>query len=111
MGSCTDHSCEAHPIVKACKPVPSPRATLVLNNRSFHWITERICGIIEEPAPLWWKVMFAVALFIASFTFIGLAYLVSTGVGTWGLRSPVSWGWDITNFVFWVGIGHAGTLI
>lgn len=111
MGSCTDHSCEAHPIVKSCKPVPSPRATLVLNNRSFHWITERICGIIEEPAPLWWKVMFAVALFIASFTFIGLAYLVSTGVGTWGLRSPVSWGWDITNFVFWVGIGHAGTLI
>lgn len=112
MGSCTDHSCEARPeILKVCKPTPSPRAKLVLNNRSFHWITERICGIIEEPAPLWWKIMFAVALFTASFTLVGLVYLVSTGVGTWGLRSPVSWGWDITNFVFWVGIGHAGTLI
>jgi molybdopterin-containing oxidoreductase family membrane subunit len=55
--------------------------------------------------------MFGVALFVASFTFIGLGYLVSTGTGTWGLRSPVGWGWAIVNFVFWVGIGHAGTLI
>jgi molybdopterin-containing oxidoreductase family membrane subunit len=55
--------------------------------------------------------MFGVALFVASFTFIGLGYLVATGTGTWGLRSPVGWGWAIVNFVFWVGIGHAGTLI
>ncbi len=40
-----------------------------------------------------------------------LAYLISTGVGVWGLNNPVAWGFDITNFVFWVGIGHAGTLI
>lgn len=112
MGSCSDHSCEARPeILKACKPVESPRATLVLNNRSFHWITERICSIVEEKTPLWWKILFTVSLFLASFTFIGIAYLVSTGTGTWGLRSPVGWGWAIVNFVFWVGIGHAGTLI
>ena len=40
-----------------------------------------------------------------------LAYLVSTGIGVWGNNRPVGWGWDITNFVFWIGIGHAGTLI
>ncbi|MBM3777731.1 MAG: DUF3341 domain-containing protein [Acidimicrobiia bacterium] len=40
-----------------------------------------------------------------------VAYLFATGIGTWGLNTTVGWGFDITNFVFWVGIGHAGTLI
>ena len=40
-----------------------------------------------------------------------LGYQISTGVGIWGLNHPVGWAWDITNFVFWIGIGHAGTLI
>ena len=40
-----------------------------------------------------------------------IGYLISTGVGVWGLNHPVGWAWDITNFVFWIGIGHAGTLI
>ena len=40
-----------------------------------------------------------------------LTYLVATGIGVWGNNKPVGWGWDITNFVFWIGIGHAGTLI
>ena len=39
------------------------------------------------------------------------ANLVATGIGVWGLNNPVGWAWDITNFVFWIGIGHAGTLI
>ena len=40
-----------------------------------------------------------------------IAYLIGTGVGVWGNNSPVFWAFDITNFVFWIGIGHAGTLI
>ncbi len=40
-----------------------------------------------------------------------IAYLMSTGVGVWGLQHPVMWGWAIVNFVWWIGIGHAGTLI
>ena len=40
-----------------------------------------------------------------------LTYLVTTGIGVWGINNPVGWGWDITNFVWWIGIGHAGTLI
>ena len=40
-----------------------------------------------------------------------LSYQISTGVGVWGNMHPVMWGWDIINFVWWIGIGHAGTLI
>ncbi len=40
-----------------------------------------------------------------------LAYLAVTGIGVWGNNKPIGWAWDITNFVFWIGIGHAGTLI
>ena len=42
---------------------------------------------------------------------IYIGYLITTGVGVWGLNSPIAWGWAIVNFVFWIGIGHAGTLI
>ena len=48
---------------------------------------------------------------VYQFTGMGLIYLVSTGVGVWGNNNPVNWGWAIVNFVFWIGIGHAGTLI
>ena len=87
------------------------REPLVLNNRSMGWITNRICGIVENRQPFIWWVLFvpAVALFLClAFT---LVYLVSTGVGVWGNNQPVAWGWAIVNFVFWIGIGHAGTLI
>ena len=42
---------------------------------------------------------------------VSIGYLVWEGTGVWGLNNPVGWGWAIVNFVFWVGIGHAGTLI
>ncbi|MEI7602098.1 MAG: NrfD/PsrC family molybdoenzyme membrane anchor subunit [Opitutae bacterium] len=111
MAHAPDHSSERPAILDKVNPVELPRAKLILNDRSFHWITDKVCGIVEEPTPLWWKVLFTVALFVASFTGAGLLYLVSTGTGVWGLRSPIGWGWAIVNFVFWVGIGHAGTLI
>jgi molybdopterin-containing oxidoreductase family membrane subunit len=111
MAHAHDSSSERPAILDKVRPAELPRPKLILNDRGFHWITDKVCGIVEEPTPLWWKVLFGVALFIASFTGLGLFYLVSTGTGTWGLRSPVGWGWAIVNFVFWVGIGHAGTLI
>jgi len=88
-----------------------PRRPLVLNNRDFRWITNKICSIVEDPAPTWWWVCLAISLGVASFLGVGLLWLVSTGVGVWGLRTPEFWGWDIVNFVWWIGIGHAGTLI
>jgi Ni/Fe-hydrogenase subunit HybB-like protein len=87
------------------------REPLILHNRSYSWITERICGIIEKPQPKLWWILFipAVLLFLMMAYLFG--YLIATGVGVWGQNHPVAWGWDITNFVFWIGIGHAGTLI
>ncbi|MBJ7494050.1 MAG: hydrogenase [Opitutales bacterium] len=111
MAYAPDHSSERPAILDKVNPAELPRAKLILNDRGFHWITDKVCGIVEEPTPLWWKVLFTVALFVASFTGVGLFYLVSTGTGVWGLRAPIGWGWAIVNFVFWVGIGHAGTLI
>ena len=98
-------------ILSKVKPAPWKDAPLVENRRSFHWVTEKICGIVESKTPTWWWWCFITALCIASFTGMGLIYLVSTGVGVWGNNNPVNWGWAIVNFVFWIGIGHAGTLI
>lgn len=104
-----DHATPA--ILAEVKPASLPRATLVENHRSFNWVTEKICGIIEGKTPKWWWIMFAVSGFLATFTIGNLVYLVTSGVGVWGLANPVNWGWAIVNFVFWIGIGHAGTLI
>ncbi|MFT5468206.1 MAG: Ni/Fe-hydrogenase subunit HybB-like protein [Verrucomicrobiales bacterium] len=88
-----------------------PREPLVLNNRSYKWITNKIVGIIEQKQPwIWWALLVPTGCLVGVLLFT-LAYLVSTGVGIWGNNQPVAWGWAITNFVFWIGIGHAGTLI
>ena len=87
------------------------REPLVLNNRSLGWITERICGIVENRQPFIWWVLFVPSVMLFLCLVLSLVYLVSTGVGVWGMNQPVAWGWDIVNFVFWIGIGHAGTLI
>jgi Ni/Fe-hydrogenase subunit HybB-like protein len=88
-----------------------PRPPMVLNNRSMSWITNLIAGIPEQKTPLWWYITIAITGSIAGFGVLCILYLLFTGVGVWGNNIPVGWAWDITNFVFWIGIGHAGTLI
>lgn len=88
-----------------------PRPPLVENNRSMPWISDLICGIVERKTPRWWYVSIAITGSIAAFGVFCIFYLLFTGVGVWGNNIPVGWAWDITNFVFWIGIGHAGTLI
>ena len=88
-----------------------PRRLLVLNHRSMHWITNLISGIPEHKTPLWWFIAIGITGSFAAFGVFCLCYLLLTGVGVWGNNVPVGWAWDITNFVFWIGIGHAGTLI
>ena len=88
------------------------REQLILQGRSYHWITERVCGVLENRQPLiWWLLFVPCALIAAIGVGGGLFHLVSTGVGIWGNTNRVMWGWPIVNFVFWIGIGHAGTLI
>ncbi len=102
----------APPVLKAADaPKELEREPLVLNNRSLNDVTELIAGICERPMPKWWLPAFLVSAGMMGMMFTLVAYLISTGVGVWGLNQPADWAWDITNFVFWIGIGHAGTLI
>jgi molybdopterin-containing oxidoreductase family membrane subunit len=91
---------------------PAVRARLVVGDNDFHSVTEKVCGIVEQARPpkIWW-VAFAASSSLTLVLFACIGYLVTTGVGVWGLQIPVGWGYAIVNFVFWVGIGHAGTLI
>ena len=90
---------------------PGVRPPLVLRGRSFTEVTDIICGYTEQKPPRWWLPMFMFAGGLASLAGLFINYLVITGIGVWGLNNQVDWAWDITNFVFWIGIGHAGTLI
>jgi molybdopterin-containing oxidoreductase family membrane subunit len=91
--------------------VYQPEPTLVKGNHSFSSVTELVCGVVEGKTPFWWYIAFGTALSLLSVLVFALSYLVWEGTGVWGLNNPVAWGWAIVNFVWWVGIGHAGTLI
>lgn len=87
------------------------RVPLVEGNKSLSDVTNDIAGVMEARAgALWWG-GFLFALFLLIVGFASIAYLIATGIGVWGLNNTVGWAFDITNFVFWIGIGHAGTLI
>jgi len=87
------------------------RPPLVLGEKSYSQMTEDIMRPLEsKPSKLWFAAVGITSLvMMMGFGFIGYLFFVGTGV--WGLNKTVGWAWDITNFVFWVGIGHAGTLI
>ncbi len=87
------------------------RPPLVLNGRSMAWVTDRLSDITESKTPLWWWIAFLISASVAGVGLFCIGWQISTGVGVWGENIPVGWAWDITNFVFWIGIGHAGTLI
>lgn len=93
---------------------PQRRAALILGEpgESLHEVSAAICGVAEarHPPKPWFA---ALGISLLAFGLLGLmiVYLFFTGVGVWNLNQPIGWAFDITNFVFWVGIGHAGTLI
>ncbi|MBC8426512.1 polysulfide reductase NrfD [bacterium] len=91
---------------------PTRPVELILGDNDFTTITETVSDIVlEKKTPKAWYVAFAFTASLTGVLFLMIGYLFVTGVGVWGLNNPVSWGWAIVNFVFWVGIGHAGTLI
>ena len=92
-------------------PKDLERAPLVGSERKFPWITQAVSEIVEGRTPKWWWVLFLPCALLASVGLLCIGYQISNGVGVWGENHPMGWAWDITNFVFWIGIGHAGTLI
>ncbi len=87
------------------------RPELILGGHDFHAITEKVAFPIERKTPLAWWIAFGFSLSLLGLLGVAVGYLFWEGIGIWGVNNPVAWGWDIVNFVFWVGIGHAGTLI
>ena len=87
------------------------RRPLVIGNKSYHDITVEVAAPVEGKANKLWWTAFAIALLAFLWGVGAIIYTIGTGIGVWGLNKTVGWAWDITNFVWWVGIGHAGTLI
>ena len=101
----------AESAVTLTTPPELVRVPLVSNERKFTWISDKVSAIVEESTPLWWWLTLIPCALIALFGLTCIGYQISNGVGVWGENKTVGWAWDITNFVFWIGIGHAGTLI
>ena len=87
------------------------RDSLILGNKSYHDISKDVARPIEGKANKYWWILFSLSLGLFLWGMLSIAYTIGTGIGVWGLNKTVGWAWDITNFVWWIGIGHAGTLI
>ncbi len=87
------------------------RTPLITDSVSYRKITNDILGHIEGKPTRLWFVAITISSLVLIMGIVAVTYQIRTGIGTWGLNKTIGWAWDITNFVFWVGIGHAGTLI
>ena len=87
------------------------REPLVDGDKTYSQVTEDIVSPIEKKPGRMWYVGFFFSVVLLMFGVFSVWWEVYFGIGVWGINRTVGWGWDITNFVWWVGIGHAGTLI
>ena len=91
---------------------PAERSPLVMGGLDYEGITDTAAGVWDAPRPpaIFW-ILLVISLSLLGMLGACVNHLLMKGVGVWGNNNPVYWGWPIVNFVFWVGIGHAGTLI
>lgn len=87
------------------------REPLITGKKTYKKITDEISAPIEGKAGKAWYVGIAITLSALFFGLAMMGWTIWQGIGTWGLNKTIGWGWGITNFVWWVGIGHAGTFI
>src|SRR5258708_2415007 len=93
-------------------PVERGRVPVIAPGHTFATVTDKISTIVlTRKTPLYWLIPFLISSALLMVFLVAVSYLFAKGVGIWGIRVPVMWGWAITNFVWWIGIGHAGTLI
>lgn len=87
------------------------REPLITGGKTYKQITEDICAPTETAPNLSWIIAFSAAVVALAFGLFCIVWTIWFGIGSWNLNRTIGWGWDITNFVWWIGIGHAGTLI
>ncbi len=87
------------------------REPLVTGHKTYHQITEDLVSPTEKAPNGAWILGFLISVSLLAFGLFCIAWTIWHGIGTWNLNRTIGWGWDITNFVWWIGIGHAGTLI
>src|SRR5665811_2149757 len=88
------------------------RAPVIEPGHTFGTVTEKISAIVlTRPASNGWFLGFGIAFMLTMMMLYAIGYLVLKGIGIWGDTTPIGWGFEIVNFVWWIGIGHAGTLI
>ena len=88
------------------------RTPLIGSAYTYGSITDKISLIVlTRDTPWSWLVGFGVGFVLLQLLMLGMAWTLAIGVGTWGINIPVGWGFVIINFVWWIGIGHVGTLI
>ena len=89
-----------------------PVLPVIEPGHTYATITDKISAIVlSQPAPRLWYIGFALSFALVMLLFYEIVRLIAIGVGLFGIMIPVAWGFDIVNFVWWIGIGHAGTLI
>jgi Ni/Fe-hydrogenase subunit HybB-like protein len=93
------------------QPIAPVRHVLIEGNKSYHNITEDLCTPTETTPSREWIVAFALSVLFLCLYVFAICWTVWKGIGEWGANRTINWAWDITNFVWWIGIGHAGTLI
>src|ERR1700729_4182305 len=92
--------------------VDAERAPVIEPGYTFGTVTEKISAIVlTRPASNGWFLGFGIAFMLTMMLLYAMGYLFLKGVGIWGVTIPIGWGFAIVNFVWWIGIGHAGTLI
>jgi Ni/Fe-hydrogenase subunit HybB-like protein len=93
------------------QPVAPVRHVLIEGNKSYHNITEDLVSPTEKTPSREWIIAFALSTIFLAIYLTSVTWTVWQGIGEWGANRTINWAWDITNFVWWIGIGHAGTLI
>jgi Ni/Fe-hydrogenase subunit HybB-like protein len=96
------------PYSPAAKPYKAP---VVAPGHTPATVTDKISSVVLQRTPKWWYAVFGVSFFLLMILMMAVTKLLLTGIGIWGNNQPAGWGFDIINFVWWIGIGHAGTLI
>jgi Ni/Fe-hydrogenase subunit HybB-like protein len=92
-------------VMKPAKPL------VVAPGHTASSVTDRISAVVLSGTPWWFYPAFGISFLAVMMLLVAVTYLVFKGVGIWGINIPVGWGFAIINFVWWIGIGHAGTLI